>query len=203
MIRVWLLLGLALAAPAEELRPVDESAKDASFAAFRTQLLGALERRDVKFVNGILAANIRNSFGGDGGVAEFRKVWKLDRPAESKLWRELGEILRLGGTWENGEFVAPYVFSRFPHRRDAFTWVAVVKPGALLRDKPGGVGKPMGFAVVETMPGEARPGWSRVRMEDGVTGWVRVDEVRSSIGWRAFFGKVDGRWRLMALLSGD
>jgi hypothetical protein len=67
------------------VRPVDEAAKDASFLAFRTKLIAAAKRRDAKYILSIVDRNIMNSYGGNGGVKEFKESWEINRP-DSKFW---------------------------------------------------------------------------------------------------------------------
>src|SRR5258706_126988 len=78
------------------LPPVDRCAPDPSFVAFRSQLRAAVARRDGVWLLSIAAPDIEYSFGDTPGRAGFARVWGLNRPATSRIWRELGEVLRLG-----------------------------------------------------------------------------------------------------------
>ena len=100
-----------------KLYPVDEASKDLSFKRFRDRLIGAVKKRDKRFLLSILHPKIMNSFGGDGGVREFVEMWKLNSP-DSKVWSELLTVLSMGGSFyqEDGteDFSgAPYVSSRW------------------------------------------------------------------------------------------
>ena len=75
-----------------QLLPIDEASKDSSFLKFREELLQAVERRDATYVLGILDPHIKNNFGGDGGIDEFRETWKPEQ-ADSELWKELRFVL--------------------------------------------------------------------------------------------------------------
>jgi hypothetical protein len=203
------LLVLALAAAgalqAEALRPVDESASDASFHSFRKNLLAALERKDVRALLNAVDPNVRVTFGDENGVSAFRRLWKLDRPAQSTIWQELTAVLRLGVTRDENEFIAPYVFTKFPPTLDAFTHAAVIKPEVPLRASAA-VTAPrvavLNYDIVE-LTGARRHGWIEVRAFGGRNGWVQEQDIRSPINYRAFFEKKEGGWKLTAFLSGD
>lgn len=202
---ILILTLLAACAHADKLFPVDESAADPGFLAFRVRLLAALERKDVKALESVLDPKIRVSFGADGGIAGFRRYWKLERPAQSKVWRELGTVLRLGATRDEEDFIAPYVFTRFPPTLDAYTNAAVIRPAAILRKSPAAASPKVAvleYELVE-MTGEKRQGWVQVRTGDGTTGWIRETDIRSPISYRAFFEKKGGQWKLTAFMNGD
>ena len=63
----------------DRLAPVDQSASDPTFLAFKVRLLGVLQRRDVPALLAAIDPKIRVSFGENDGIATFRKYWKLDR----------------------------------------------------------------------------------------------------------------------------
>lgn len=60
------------------VKPVDEAAKDASFLAFRAKLIAAAERHDANYVLRIIDPQIKLGFGGDDGIANFKKIWKIN-----------------------------------------------------------------------------------------------------------------------------
>jgi hypothetical protein len=110
---LFLLLLLAVWAPSDasaqvaRLYPVDEAVQQPDFFSFRARLLLALQARDTAFLYAALAPNILNSFGGDGGVAEFRQKWRPGEPG-SEVWRVLTEVLALGGSFHADTlFIAP------------------------------------------------------------------------------------------------
>ena len=81
-----------------QVMPVDEAKKDASFFAFREKFIAAVKKRDVKFLLDTLDRDVKGSFGGDSGIADFKRLWKLDQP-NSQLWDELLAVLTNGGTF--------------------------------------------------------------------------------------------------------
>ena len=93
------------------------------FREFRATLLAALARRDTAFLYGILAPEIKNSFGGDDGVDGFRRIWEMDNPA-TPVWTALTRVLSMGGEQSSDTiFVAPYVYAIWPHSIHAFEHV--------------------------------------------------------------------------------
>lgn len=88
------VLPLPTAAQVAKVYPVDEAVRDPEFFAFRARLLVALQQKDVNYLYSILAANILNSFGGDGGIEEFKATWKAEEPT-SKIWNTVLKFLHL------------------------------------------------------------------------------------------------------------
>jgi hypothetical protein len=60
------------------------------------------------------------------------------------------------------------------------------------------------FAIVRGLPvGSETPGWRRVQLANGRTGFIASQYVRSPVDHRALFEFRDGRWWLMAYVAGD
>jgi hypothetical protein len=197
---------------ATRLLPVDEA--DTSFAEFRRRALAALQERDTAFVYGILAPDIKSSFGGDAGRADFQIMWKLDQPDSSLLWHALTRVLTLGGKAQGDSFVAPYVFAVWPDTIDAFAHVAVTGQNVAAYAQPNATAPAMARLTHSILPveewqgqddnGTPLPdGFARVRLPDGRSVWVRSADVYSPVGWRAFFEKREGRWIMTIFVAGD
>lgn len=192
------------------LCPVDEAPRDPGFAAYRTRLLEAIDRKDETMLLPLLADDIRVSFGGDGGTADFQKHWKTSSP-DSPLWSELGTIVRSGGSFSSEGstrmFWAPYVYSRWPDDVDAFEYVAVVRSGVAFRNRPDDAPatRTLDWSIVRVLDpaSAADAAWRHVRAADGTEGWVSANDLRSPIGYRAGFQQVNGEWRMTALVAGD
>lgn len=205
--KTTLILALTAAsiASADRLPPVDESAADPSFAAFKTRLLRILERRDVQGLISTLDPQIRAGFGEKEGIDAFHRYWKLDQPAQSRIWNELGKVLRLGVTRDDPEFIAPYVFTKFPHTVDAFRYAAVTRAGAAMHESSSSSSKVVAttdYDIVELLGGRQN-GWVEARTYEGATGWLPQGDVRSPIEYRAFFEKKGGDWKMTAFVTGD
>lgn len=194
-------------ASAEQFLPVDEATQRPSFFSFRASLLEAIARHDVDAVLAIVSPDVKNGFGGNDGIEAFRKTWKLDR-ADSTFWQEMTRVLAMGGTFDDdGNFIAPYVYSEWPEELDAFGHVAVVGSRVSVREAPDEKAKAVtmaNFEILEHVPSKQETdAWVRVRREDGTVGFVSRDYVQSPVGYRAMFRETNGRWQLVFFVAGD
>jgi hypothetical protein len=208
-----LAVGSAAAAGAarnSQLLPVDQATLRPDFFSFRARLQTAIARRDLDTLLAIVDPNIKNSFGGDDGIDEFRKGWRPDA-SDSTLWSELGEVLALGGTFDQPRttFTAPYVFSRWPGDYDAFEHVAIISADVRVRAAPRTDAPPLtalSFTIVPVAPSDLHVGadvFTAIRLDGGRVGYVSSAFVRSPIDYRAIFElKADG-WRMVSFLAGD
>ncbi len=200
-------LGAALSAAPPTLLPVDEGPSNPAFFSFRAQLLRAVVGRDVGGLLAIVDPHVKNSFGGNDGIDEFKTMWDIGSPG-SRLWQELGDVLALGGTFPDPHtFVAPYVFSRWPDSLDPFEHVAAIGSGVRIRSQPAAGGETVGsvsFAILRLAPGAetGHDGWTAVWL-DGRRGYIASRFIRSPVTFRAFFSDASGQWRLVMLVEGD
>jgi len=197
-----------LTATDHKLYPVDEWSVEPSLAKMRTKLRESVRLKSWESLRGSLDPAIENSFGGNGGIAEFEQFWHPER-ASSRLWPILNELLRLGGCFvaaERSEFYTPYVFGRFPHELDAFKYVVVIGSGADLRARPSRKARAIAtleYDIVELLnsPGESDT-WVYVRTRN-LNGYVERNSVRSPIDYRLGLRKIGQTWRIVALIAGD
>ncbi|MBI4206461.1 MAG: hypothetical protein HY527_15680 [Betaproteobacteria bacterium] len=219
-----LCLCVAVAMPAlaqdgpeqSKLVPVDEAAKDPSWVSFRNRLLAALEKRDRKFVLGIVDRNIRNALDVPRGVAEFRKYWDIDAD-DSPLWRELPAALFLGSAWlkpEKGprQLCSPYVAVKWPEDIDPFDHGAITVKEALVKAAPSSDAATLAtlsydiVAVtdweVADQAKEGKQKWVKIRFK-GSDAYVPEEQIRSPIEHRACFVKTERGWRMTAFVIGQ
>jgi hypothetical protein len=189
------------------LCPSDAGASDQSFEQFRKELRAAVEQKNEAELVKRIAPKVRTSFGGGGGIAEFRKSWKTGS-ADSELWPKLGTILDNGGNF-TGEgdaksFWAPYVYASWPEAIDAFENVAAMRAGVVLRALASRDAAQVATVDWEILKVISRNDtWMKVKTSSGVEGWVAAADVYSPIGYRAGFSKRAGEWKLEALVAGD
>jgi hypothetical protein len=185
---------------------VDQAAQHADFFAFRTKLLGGIDRRDVDVLLDAVDPGIRNNFGGDDGIEAFKRLWRLNA-GDSEIWPVLGSVLMLGGTFEGADvFVAPYVHATWPGEFDPFEYVTVVGDGVRFRAQPRTDSRVLalvGRAVLRRGDGSAPTGWLSLQLPDGRSGFVSASLVRGPIDYRAYFVRSHGRWLMTALIAGD
>jgi len=210
---VLLLLAFSCGASAQERKfePVDEAAKDASWTSFRKRLLDAVEKRDLKFVLGILDRNVRASIDGQRGVAGFRKAWDVDA-ADTPLWRELRAAMFLGAAYlkrDKGpqELCAPYVLAKWPNDLDPLDYGAVITKDVLVKAGPHADSSTLqtlsheivavtDWEIADVAPAE-RQRWVKVRVKSG-EGYIPEEQIRSPVEQSACFVKREGAWRMTA-----
>jgi hypothetical protein len=192
---------------APKLLPTDEA--DASFAAFRRELLAALERRDTAFLYSILSPSIKNSFGGVDSVSGFRRVWDMEQPDSSRVWRTLARALSMGGLMRGENFVAPYVFAAWPAGIDAFEHVAITGenvPAHAAADTASAMVARLTYSILplrEAIDFDDPAAMAQLTLPDGRTVWVRSTDIYSPVYWRAIFEKQNDRWIMIVLIAGD
>lgn len=209
---VWTILAiLALLATAplaqQPFLPVDEAGNRPDFFSFRAQLQRAIARHDTAALLAIVHPQIKNSFGDNDGIDEFRTMWNIGA-ADSEIWGLLGTVLGLGGSFhEDDTFVAPYVFSRWPGQIDPFDHVAVIGSDVRVRSQPNAdapVIAAMSFTILPVARSDAEvEGWTAVRVEGKRTGYIASPFVRSPIDYRAIFRYESRQWKLVTLVAGD
>ena len=200
-----LLLTLAAAVLPTQVPPVDQCIADPSFVQFRSDLRRTIARHDTDALLKVVADDVHASLGGHIGKKDFIELWDLKGPRTSKVWKELGDALRLGCTMSNGVATAPSFEDQLGGDRDAFeTMIAL--PGARLLRRPND-----GASVVANLKWNVltmREAWDvgpwiAVRLDDGRSGFVRRALARSPIDYRAWFRKREGKWRMEGFLAGD
>lgn len=199
--------------------PVDEAKNDASFFAFREKFIAAAKKRDTKFLLDTLDRDVKGSFGGDSGIADFKRLWKFDKP-NSELWKELLTVLTNGGTFSKDknvktkEFCAPYSFTVFPADLDGFEHQMIFGSNVNLRAKPdskSAVVAQLSYNVVKVdyensvkkSKSENDYSWLKIETLGGKKGFVSPEYVRSPIDYRGCFEKKNGKWKMTFFLAGD
>lgn len=206
-----LLLYTGAHAQERKLEPVDEAAKDASWVSFRNRLLNAVEKRDIKFVLGILDRNVRASIDGTRGVAGFRKAWDVDA-SDTALWRELRAVLFLGTAYlkrEKGprELCAPYLLARWPTDIDPLDYGAIITKDVLVKAEPRSDSQTLQTLSYEIVlvadwdiadkAAADKQRWVKVKIKTG-EGYVPEEQIRSPVEHSACFTKTEGGWRMTA-----
>jgi hypothetical protein len=207
MIRLLLtILLIAVPAGAEARRRsemvVDTCASDRSWVAYRTAFNAAVARRDAAALLRLVAADV--SFGEIGtGRAAFARRWGLARPAASRLWRELADIMRLGCARDRQRLHwAPSMFLDEGAPDDATygPQALVTGTGVALRAAPSESGRlvaRMSWAIV-FLPehDDGRGDWVHANLDNDHDGFVRRSQLHSLMGPYALFEKQRGRWQL-------
>jgi hypothetical protein len=197
---------------APEFPPRDEA--NEAFSAWRELALSALARKDTVFLRGMLSPVIKTGFGPEGGIDDFKSMWKTNDPSSS-VWATLTRVLRMGGQQtSDSTFTAPYVFAFWPDSLDAFEHIAVTSSGAAIRTQPDERSEAFGTAShtilrfkewvgVRENPAAPDTSWARVELLDTRTGWLKSADVFSPVGWRAAFVRRGEQWIMLMFVAGD
>jgi len=215
-VRALCALMLAAAAPApllaqeSRIEPVDEASRDLSWAIFRAKLLTAIEKRDRKFVLGVLDPRVRNGSDAPLGIAEFRRQWEIDSD-DGVFWRELPSALSVGSAWferpnKQRELCAPYVLAKWPRDVDPSVYGVISTKEAWVKAEPswesGTIAK-LSYHIVRVIDWEVADldpkfgqKWVRIRLLKEGTGFVPEEHVRSPIEHTACFVRTGNGWHL-------
>ena len=218
---LFLVTAFVLSATGQErfVKPVDEAKKDASFLAFRTKLISAVEKKDAKYILSIIDRDIKLGFGGDDGIANFKKLWKIEQK-DSEFWKEFSAVINNGGSFigegrnKLREFAAPYLFTEWPEDVDAFEHAGIFGTSVNLREKPNTestVVSQLSYNILKVdytnskrnSDGSEAFTWLKVETLGGKKGWVKAEFARSSVDYRAGFEKMKGVWKMTFFLAGD
>jgi hypothetical protein len=202
------------------VKPVDEAKKDPTFFAFREKLIAAVKKKDAKYLLSIVDEKIKNGFGGEDGINEFKSRWDFGGPDNDDFWREFLPVITNGGSFakeikpKNSLFFAPYVFQFFPEDLDAFEYRVITGNNVNLR-KEGNVNAPvvavLSYNIVKvdednSIEGRGKDGvmdWYAVETLGGKRGFVKAEYVRSPVDYRAGFEKIKGKWKMTFFAAGD
>lgn len=216
LVVLFSVCGASLLAQERFVRPVDEASKDASFLAFRNRLVAAVDKKDARYIYSMIDPRIQLSFGGDAGLAAFKRVWKLES-AKSEFWKEFGLVIKNGGKFINEpnapkQFAAPYTYSAWPDEVDAFEYQSIFGFDVNLRERPTTVSRVIDKLSYNMVKVDGQRSitkknggfsWFYVETLGGKKGFVSADYVRSPIDLRAGFEKKRGAWRMIYFIAGD
>lgn len=203
-----LLAALALAGAAPDpLPPIDECAGDPSFVVFREMLAGIVRQRDAGKLLELIDPGVQVDFGIDGsGTKAFVAAWKLDQPHQSSVWSEIGSLLQLGCTADGDTVLMPSFFEQAPPGIDPLEAYLAIVPGSAMRVDPredSPIVARLEWDVLKLEQVSANNQWYLMRLGDGRRGHVRREQVRNLLDYRLVANKIDGRWRITALVAGD
>ena len=169
--------------------------------------LDIVARKDSAALRGVLGQPIEYSFGGGQPTADgFFAFWKA-KSGHEDLWRELGWVLRHGGTFgKDGSFQAPYISSCWPDGLDPFKFGAIAGADVRVRSLPQASAPVVGAAsydIVTILDHTRKDGYCHIRLQGGGEGWVSQDYLGSPVDYRAFFKRAAGQWKMTTFLAGD
>lgn len=209
--------------------PRNEVYKDSALTTFICKLQYAIMRKDAGYLLSVVDKNVKNSFGGNDGIEEFKKAWKLE-DANSPVWLCLSKLISLGGTFADYKtnkgttpsFVFPYVFNiQLPHDSiDVYSVLVITGDKVNVRQHPDKAARAidqlnydMVLVDYEKSSPQGKPGsiesdvekeWLYVStLDKKIKGYVFKEYTWSPVGYRLFLNKIDGQWKITCLLAGD
>ena len=198
--------GAALVRDIVPVRFVDEAAQDPTFAAYRAQLIAAISNRDANVVSLLASRDIKLSFGGTGGREALISNLDGENPSFENYWQELKQTVTQGGQFDNiGGFTAPFTWTaEHPQDWDAFETYFVLGPPRPVFSQPNENAEVL--MTLQDVAVESR--WLNhtydiprdgglelfrpITLRDGQTGFMRFDDLRGLVDYRAFFERRDG-----------
>lgn len=202
------LIGLGTAAPAKQFPPRDECLSIDGYFELRQKFEDIVKRRDAKAFLAMVSPVISWSFGATEGKDAFAKKWKLETGKASPIWVELDKIVRLGCFSQgDGNPTMPHYFGQSPGTADAGGGAALVLgPAVNVRAQPTTTSaslRKINWEVVETIDGSSDPNWTKVKMADGKTGFIRNDYLRDHLDYRIGFERKEKGWVISFFIAGD
>jgi hypothetical protein len=193
----------------KKVLPVDDAVRDSTLLAFRHRLLSAAENQDTLFVYSIVDPDVFNGFGGDSGIETFKNYWR-----QYGLRENLIKALKLGGTLteEGRRFSIPYIWDQFPKEVDPFENAVIIGSNVNVRTLPALKSNrimQLSYDIVRvsdwslTHDADSGLDWINIDLDDGRTGYVCDQYIRSPIAHRFFFEKREGKWILVTWAAGD
>ncbi|MCL6442216.1 MAG: hypothetical protein K6T83_01910 [Alicyclobacillus sp.] len=197
----------------------DESSQDRSLALFLQHLRNVVAQHDTKQLLAMVPPHVKASFGIDHGKSTFIQMWHLnDHPEKSDIWRQLHDLLGLGGSFtskDHSSYVLPYLFMHFPVGYAPEMYALVVGSNVNVHARPDVHSRTianLSYAVVRPTSGpEGKPvtidGYNYqfigVTTTSGVHGYICEKYVRSPYGYRLGLSKTHGKWQFQYFVTGD
>lgn len=190
------------------VKPQNDVKEGSSFAKFLEEYRKALTNKDEAYVKAHTHPNVKISFGGHSGWDDLVSYWKLDEGSDG-FYKMMKTTLTYGAVDTSGglgnAYTVPYYFQNFPSDYDAFTYSVCVGEGVNLRSRPTTESEVIGtasYSVLKVLAPE-KDGWIKVMMPSGDRAYIHADYLKSPIGYRATFTKVDNTWLLDFFVKGD
>ncbi|PTB97029.1 hypothetical protein C9994_04690 [Marivirga lumbricoides] len=208
-----------------KLTPYDNVSLPAGLEEFIVNLENAVDQKDKKFIINHMSANMMNSFGGDGGINEFKEYWNWDSDS-TEFWNLMKHILQLdrGKLKQEDVYFIPYVFSEWPETYDPFEHSAITGLNVNVRNKPGLANSQvlgqLTYDIVKVNYEKSYPSfgspriknvnyigeklWYYIESLDGkLNGYVYWKYIWSPVNYRLGVTKIEDRWLISFLVEGD
>ncbi|MBE9012463.1 hypothetical protein IQ250_19890 [Pseudanabaenaceae cyanobacterium LEGE 13415] len=206
------------------IKLVDESVQSSDFTKFLDRTKQAVRDRDAKYIRSIVTPQTKFSFGAQRSIDYLNP----ENP-NSSFWTSLEKALALGCSKEPNGYSCPTVFQQFQNAAkqsspelDAFSAIVVVGQNVNVRSEPHVNSPAIATLTNEIVKYDAGAfqnaseqekseilrldnpnGWTPVVLLDNRRGFVASQYAYSPVGYRAFFGKEGGEWKMQVFVTGD
>ena len=191
--------------------PRNECLDEPGASEFLASLRKAVQARDTELLAPLVAEDIRLDFGGGAGRATLAERLAED---EGALWEQLDEVIALGCASDGATLTMPWYFAQdLQTEADGSELYLVAGDQVPVLDAPGEDADPLGtisWDLVEyvSVPMAEHSGYRGIIFQDEtsgeeVTGFVRVADLRSYIGYRLLASRRNNRWRITSFVAGD
>ncbi|HTL88166.1 MAG TPA: SH3 domain-containing protein [Leptolyngbya sp.] len=204
---------------------VDESVQSPEFAKFLDRVKQAVRDRDAKFIRSIVTPKTKFSFGANRSIDYLNP----DNP-KSPFWESLEKALVLGCSKAPEGYSCPTVFQQFQPalknstspETDAFSAIVVVGQNVNVRSQANNNAPVIATLTNEIVKYDANTfqnastqdkgdlyrldnldGWTPIILPDDQRGFVSSRYAYSPVGYRVFFDKEGGEWKMQAFVTGD
>tara|TARA_R110000751_G_scaffold62520_5_gene129038 strand:+ start:58599 stop:59306 length:708 start_codon:yes stop_codon:yes gene_type:complete len=200
-----------------EFYPPKVEISDYTLSKFLTELTLAVGKKDKDFILEHLDPHILNSFGGNGGIEEFKMYWKFNDDS-TNFWEVVENILLIGGPSFDGSsdknsYYLPFTFTNWPEQYDAFEHYLVYGTNVNVRDQPSTTNSEvlgqLSYQIVQITNPEGEMlsennDWLHITTVDNkLSGYVYRKFLISPIGYRMGFTKTENGWKINMLVAGD
>ncbi|MDR0469200.1 MAG: hypothetical protein LBH09_04435 [Peptococcaceae bacterium] len=199
-----------------KLMPPSELNEDSEFWETYSELVDAIDKKNLLALDGFLDDDIIVSFGGKKGKLDFYEEWELnDNPELSKVWAEIERTIQLGGIFnvEEKAYVAPYIYINFPNEFDTFEHLAITNKDVHVYEKEdidSDVIDILCYNIVKRKKWDSGF-WTKTDQDfiqietiSGRIGYVQKQYIRSPSDYRfSIKCNNNGEWKIIYMISGD
>ena len=200
--------------PQQRLSLVDQAQSSRDFFQFRQRLRQAVRARDARFIRSMVTNHTKLSFGSSLTLDDL----DIDNP-KATIWLGMEKAFSVGCAKASGStgmpsWVCPHVFQVWPDNLDPFNYVAILGKDVNARSQASANSPVVGMLfneVVKLAPLQRKAqfnfnnlyNWSQVVLPNGHHGYVLNRYIYSPVGYRGFFEKIGGKWKMTFFLTGD
>lgn len=179
------------------------------FYQFRQRLREAVRRRDANFIRSTAIPGIRLTFGDPKTLDDLN----IDNP-KAEIWLGMEKAFSTGCAYDTQTWICPHVFHVFEVLPlDPFDYFAIVGVNVNARSQPSTNSQIVGVLSNEVVKYDYQAtgaynldnpnSWTPIVLPNGRRGYVLNRYVYSPIGYRGFFKKVQGKWKMITFVAGD